>query len=174
MMAITLPLVLVPLLIVLALNSWLAAGYIRSFIIEKLDYSNKQINDKFDRLANQTEDIMRRMIVNIDVQRSLTEPEVLHGTTTAINSYLNFNSYGSIRDILIMDNQQNIIQTHELAAATFQNVAASHIQTGIAGTYGKQIWTYHQDDIYDDRGEFLFISRYVRHLEFNVEPGSVK
>jgi two-component system, sensor histidine kinase YesM len=167
----TLPLVIIPLFLVLVLISVLAGTYLKSFILEKLDSSNERINEKFDLLTEQMEDIMRQMIVNIDVQRSLTQPVPSHGTTNAIRGYLKQYYYGPIRFILFVDNHNTLIQTHELSAVTMHRVARSHIQTEIAGTYGRQIWTFNEDDLSGESGRFLFISRYLRHLDLNVDPG---
>jgi len=171
MMVTTLPLVLVPLALVLILSSWLAGAYIKTLILERLDYSNEQINDRFAHFADQMEDIMRRMIVNDDVQESLTQSAISHGRQNRISGFLKLYNYGAIRDILYMDNRRNIIQTHEFSAATLQSISESHIQSRLSGTYAKQVWTFHEDDISGDEGQFLFVSRYVRHLDLDVDPG---
>lgn len=171
MMVTTLPLVLVPLALVLVLSSWLAGASIRTLILERLDYSSQQINDRFDRFTNQMEDIMRPMIINVDVQESLTQSAISHGRQNRISGFLKLYNYGAIRDIFYMDNRGNIVQTHEVSAATLESISESHIQSRLSGTYAQQVWTFHDDDISGDEGQFLFISRYVRHLDLNVDPG---
>jgi two-component system, sensor histidine kinase YesM len=171
MVAVILPVVILPLIIVLFLTSWITGTYIKTFILEKLDYSNKQINDRFDRLTDQMEDIMRRMIVNPDVQQTLVQSEISHREVNAISNYIKLYNYGGIRYILFLDNRHNLIQTHERSAITVKKVLHSHILPVLEGTYARQVWTFHTDDLSDDPGRYLFISRYIRHLDLNVNPG---
>lgn len=171
MMVVTLPLVLAPLVLVLALNSWLAGSFIKSFIFEELDNSNRQIGENFDRFTDQMENNMRAMIVNADVQMSLMLPDLSFSTLNSINAYLKFYNYGPVSAIVYLDNRGNIVKTKEYASVTPKRISESHVQAGLRGTYGQQVWTFYQDDIFGDSGRFLFITRYVRHLDLNVHPG---
>ncbi len=171
LMKMTLPLVLIPLALVLVLSSWLAGSILKTFILEKLEYSNKQISDTFGLFADQMEDNMRAMIVNVDVQRSLTLPDFSYSTLSSINTYLKYYNYGAVRAIVYLDNRGNIIKTNEFSAVELEDIIGSQVQVGLTGTYGQQVWTFHQDDIFGESGRFLFITRYIRHLDLNVDPG---
>ncbi len=171
LLAITLPLVLFPLILILILNSLITGSLIKSFILERLDNSNRQINDNFDLLTDQMEEIMRGIIINNDVQRFLIQRDISHGTINEINSFLKLYNFGHIREIVLGDNQGNIVQTNEQSAVTYRAILTSHIQSEITDTYAKQVWTFHDDDISGNAGRFLFISRYLRHLDLNVDPG---
>ncbi|MCF6335333.1 MAG: histidine kinase, partial [Spirochaetales bacterium] len=171
MIIIILPLVLVPLFLVLILSSWILGASIRSLILERVEYSNSRINNNFDLFTRQMEDSMRQIIANADVQKSLTQVEVSYTTLNSISNHLKLYNFGPIQEILYMDNQQNIVQTHEFAGASIKSILKSHIQAGVSGTYASPVWTFHEDDISGDSGRFLFITRYIRHLDLDTEPG---
>lgn len=162
-----LPLVLVPLIVANLVTYFALNNYIQSIIIDQLEQSNLSIFDTYKSYMDEIDENTKRIIYNKSVQSNLHMSEITLENKISIERYLSLFIYNNIDSIYYIDNKQNIMHTTIQYNSNLQDILDNEATKQLEGTYGEmKIAIDH-----DNEQQYVFISRYVRHLDLNINPG---
>ena len=165
MLLFVLPLVLVPLIVANLVTYITLNNYIKSIIIEGLNNSNRTIFETYKDYVKTIDENTQRIMFYQSVQRSLEMDELSFGDQTNITKYLSLFMTNDMDSIYYIDNKDNIHTVKQCANES--NIIDNAATKQLEGTYGEMKIAIDKDD----GNHYLYISRYVRHLEFNLKPG---
>ena len=166
-----LALVIIPLVIIILATNILFGSYIQSNAISQLEYSNLKIGERYKRFNRDLNDLTARIITNNLVQQSLKDNLNAYEAESLVR-YLKQYGSNTIDSLLYMDNKGNIYNTSWHKNMNTDGILKSIPVRSLKKTYAKLVWTWHRDELFGDDGQqHLFIARYIRHLDLDLEPG---
>jgi sensor histidine kinase YesM len=173
MLIIVIPLVIFPNLLTNFVSFNIMNTYLKSMIINELERSNEDLFFAFQKFIDEIEENTRRMIAKEDIQNSLVESPLKANTRIEIERFLPLFKYGDIDYIIYLSNKNDIMNTIMQKQSTVDEIYNNIAVKSLLGTYGemKLAIDYDEDKIYQK--PFLYVSRFVRHLDLDLDPGLV-
>lgn len=171
LVAITLLLVLVPLILTSIVTNWLFGAYIEENAINKLEYSSMKIGERFKSISRNLNELTSWLIFNETIQKSLS---AVPSYTDHANLDRLLSQYGAFPfdSIMYIDNKFNTYSTASYGTVNLDSEVYQTITDNLQNTYGELIWVWQTDNLFSSSDQdHLFIARYVRHLNINHPPG---
>lgn len=136
---------------------------------EKYTYRNNLVYDSFEQYFEKIDLSMENFILGPPVQNSLIKDTV---TAEEKESLLKVLSYFGEESYyyLYLDNKGNIFSQIDISfdERMLKNFKWYQI---LRGEYAQTKLSYDKDWLFGDTNNRLFVSRYVRHIDYNCEPG---
>lgn len=138
--------------------------------IDKLGYMNRQLSSALGTEFNITDDIMKKCILQAEIQDSLRSRPLSETKQQQLKQYLSYVNLSYINDYIYVDNKHNSY-TKPYRDITSERLQNSGLIEKLGQSYSKTIWIWEKDTLFQTQEETLFTGRYVRNMEYRHPPG---
>lgn len=138
--------------------------------IDKYVYVNERIAAILENEFERTDAVMKRFLVSKEIQNSLLRREFSSIEKANLERALSYVDFGRLENYLYIDNKQNVYQ-QAYRNTNYEKVAKSGLKEALGDGYSATKWIWTKDRVFDKKGEYLFIGRYMRNMEFHHSPG---
>lgn len=143
---------------------------IRDLTSDKLEYINQQLLTALETEYNIIDDIMKKCILQQEIQDSLRSRPISVEKQQQLKQYLSYVNHSDMNDYIYVDNK------HNSYTKPYRTVSEADLQTSglierLGSSYSKTVWIWKKDDLFQSQEETLFAGRYVRNMEYRHPPG---
>lgn len=153
--------------------TFLIAGYAKqtsfSSVKEKYEYRTQKVFDSFQNYYERIDTDMGQLVLNTMIQKSLKNGKMEAEDKEALLTVLAY--LGEHSDYyLYIDNKGTAYSQKNISIAE-KDIKKYEWFRVIENEYAKTKFSYGKDLLFGAEQDYLFASRYVRHLSYNYEPG---
>lgn len=143
---------------------------IKQLTIEKYQYLNEKVITKLKSAFELSDELFKKYIDHSAIQATLQNGEVSTRHKQEVQRMLAYINFEDMARATYIDNKGNVYGSR-LIFFNYKQFLRSKLYKVLDGTYSKTKWSWQKDSVFGTDDDALFIIRYIRHMEYPVEPG---
>lgn len=138
--------------------------------VSQYTYVNDRIAVLLQNEYAKTDAVMKRCLESKEIQDSLRNRQPDSMEKEKLELMLSYADLKYLETYVYVDNKENVyLQAYR--NTSYEKLRASGLKEALGNEYSKTRWIWTKDRIFDREGNYLFIGRYMRNMEFHHEPG---
>ncbi len=145
-------------------------NYVKRFAVEKYQDINSKLKLKLENSFQESDDLTKKYIINSNIQQTLLNKQLSAIEKMDIQRTLSYVNFKYMKNLLYIDNKGQIYN-QRLHNFKYEDFLKSEIYKVLEQEYSKTKWIWTEDTLFGAEEKALFIIRYIRHMEFSLDPG---
>ncbi len=138
--------------------------------IHQYTYVNDRIAVLLQSEYAKTDAVMKHCLESQEIQDSLRSRKPDDIEKEKLELMLSYADLKYLETYIYVDNKNNLyLQAYR--NTSYEKVCASGLIKALGDGYSKTCWIWTKDRVFDREGNYLFIGRYMRNMEFHHKPG---
>ncbi len=138
--------------------------------VSQYTYVNDRIAVLLQNEYARTDDVMKRCLESAEIQDSLRNGQPDSLAKEKLELMLSYADLKYLETYVYVDNKENLyLQAYR--NTSYEKLCASGLKEALGDEYSKTRWIWTKDRVFDREGNYLFIGRYMRNMEFHHGPG---
>ena len=162
--------ILVMISLVFILISKVVEKNIQKLTIEKYQYLNEKVITELKNNFKASDELFKKYIDHSAVQATLEGNKVEIGSKEEVQRMLAYLEFKDMDRATYIDNKGNVYGAR-LICFNYKQFLESDLYKVLDGSYSTTKWSLQKDTLFGSGDDSLFIMRYIRHMEYSVNPG---
>ena len=138
--------------------------------VSQYTYVNDRIAVLLQNEYARTDAVMKRCLESQEIQDSLRSRQPDSIEKEKLELMLSYADLKYLETYVYVDNKQNLyLQAYR--DTSYEKLCASGLKQALGDGYSKICWIWTKDKVFGREGNYLFIGRFMRNMEFHHEPG---
>ncbi len=138
--------------------------------VSQYTYVNDRIAVLLQNEYARTDAVMKRCLESQEIQDSLRSRQPDSIEKEKLELMLSYADLKYLEAYVYVDNKQNLyLQAYR--DTSYEKLCASGLKQALGDGYSKICWIWTKDKVFGREGNYLFIGRFMRNMEFHHEPG---
>ncbi len=138
--------------------------------VSQYTYVNDRIAVLLQNEYARTDAVMKRCLESQEIQDSLRSRQPDSIEKEKLELMLSYADLKYLETYVYVDNKQNLyLQAYR--DTSYEKLCASGLKQALGDGYSKTCWIWTKDKVFGKEGNYLFIGRFMRNMEFHHEPG---
>ncbi len=138
--------------------------------VSQYTYVNDRIAVLLQNEYARTDAVMKRCLESQEIQDSLRSRQSDSIEKEKLELMLSYADLKYLETYVYVDNKQNLyLQAYR--DTSYEKLCASGLKQALGDGYSKICWIWTKDKVFGREGNYLFIGRFMRNMEFHHEPG---
>lgn len=138
--------------------------------VSQYTYVNDRIAVLLQNEYARTDAVMKRCLESAEIQDSLRNGQPDSLAKEKLELMLSYADLKYLETYVYVDNKENLyLQAYR--NTSYEKLCASGLKEALGDEYSKTRWIWTKDRVFDREGNYLFIGRYMRNMEFHHGPG---
>lgn len=138
--------------------------------VSQYTYVNDRIAVLLQNEYARTDAVMKRCLESQEIQDSLRSRQPDSIEKEKLELMLSYADLKYLETYVYVDNKQNLyLQAYR--HTSYEKLCASGLKQALGDRYSKTCWIWTKDKVFGREGNYLFIGRFMRNMEFHHEPG---
>lgn len=138
--------------------------------VSQYTYVNDRIAVLLQNEYARTDAVMKRCLESQEIQDSLRSRQPDSIEKEKLELMLSYADLKYLETYVYVDNKQNLyLQAYR--DTSYEKLCASGLKQALGDGYSKICWIWTKDKVFGREGNYLFIGRFMRNMEFHHKPG---
>lgn len=138
--------------------------------VSQYTYVNDRIAVLLQNEYARTDAVMKRCLESQEIQDSLRSRQPDSIEKEKLELMLSYADLKYLKTYVYVDNKQNLyLQAYR--DTSYEKLCASGLKQALGDGYSKICWIWTKDKVFGREGNYLFIGRFMRNMEFHHKPG---
>lgn len=138
--------------------------------VSQYTYVNDRIAVLLQNEYARTDAVMKRCLESQEIQDSLRSRQPDSIEKEKLELMLSYADLKYLETYVYVDNKQNLY-LEAYRDTSYEKLCASGLKQALGDGYSKICWIWTKDKVFGREGNYLFIGRFMRNMEFHHEPG---
>ncbi|MBE6023687.1 MAG: hypothetical protein E7231_10720 [Cellulosilyticum sp.] len=143
---------------------------IEELTIEKYQYLNDKVITKIHNEFEASDELFKKYIGDSVIQETLANSKVPADVKEKVQHMMAYIDFKDMLRATYIDNKGNVYGAR-LICFNYKDFIKSNLYKTLGEDYSTTKWVWKRDSLFGANEDALFMMRYIRHMEYPVEPG---